>query len=91
MKVCENSPFFASFYLSFCNFRYSFHIPKLNSSTCFGYDALVDIIVNACAWFWGAGGLKLWEGSLDLVKALYTEVKNGNLSFRGKRVLEVGS
>ncbi|GMY32102.1 histidine protein methyltransferase 1 homolog isoform X1 [Fagus crenata] len=36
------------------------------------------------------GGLKLWEGSLDLVKALYTEFKNGNLSFRGKRVLELG-
>ncbi|KAG6664038.1 hypothetical protein CIPAW_02G064200 [Carya illinoinensis] len=33
-------------------------------------------------------GLKLWEGSLDLVKALRSEVKNGNLSFCGKRVLE---
>ncbi|KAG6664028.1 hypothetical protein CIPAW_02G063400 [Carya illinoinensis] len=36
------------------------------------------------------GGLKLWEGSLDLVKALCSEVKNGNLSFCGKRVLELG-
>ncbi|XP_075653006.1 uncharacterized protein LOC142623465 isoform X3 [Castanea sativa] len=36
------------------------------------------------------GGLKLWEGSLDLVKALHMEVKNGNLSLRGKRVLELG-
>ncbi|XP_042969081.1 histidine protein methyltransferase 1 homolog [Carya illinoinensis] len=35
-------------------------------------------------------GLKLWEGSLDLVKALSSEVKNGNLSFCGKRVLELG-
>lgn len=48
-------------------------------------------IVNPCACFWGSGGLKLWEGSLDLIKALHIEVKNGNLSLRGKRVLEVGS
>ncbi|RVW83180.1 Histidine protein methyltransferase 1-like [Vitis vinifera] len=34
------------------------------------------------------GGLKLWEGSLDLVKALRSEVQNGRLSFTGKRVLE---
>ncbi|KAI5350011.1 hypothetical protein L3X38_002902 [Prunus dulcis] len=36
------------------------------------------------------GGLKLWEGSLDLVKALSSEVQNGHLSFTGKRVLELG-
>ncbi|GLT60992.1 hypothetical protein SLA2020_337290 [Shorea laevis] len=36
------------------------------------------------------GGLKLWEGSLDLVKALRTKVQNGQLSFTGKRVLELG-
>ncbi|GKV28635.1 hypothetical protein SLEP1_g37659 [Rubroshorea leprosula] len=36
------------------------------------------------------GGLKLWEGSLDLVKALRTEVQNGQLSFTRKRVLELG-
>ncbi|XWS35194.1 hypothetical protein CRYUN_Cryun21dG0105200 [Craigia yunnanensis] len=36
------------------------------------------------------GGLKLWEGSLDLVKALRTEVQNGHLSFEGKQVLELG-
>ncbi|WCJ27620.1 hypothetical protein M5689_009351 [Euphorbia peplus] len=36
------------------------------------------------------GGLKLWEGSLDLIKALRTEVQHGNLSFTGKRVLELG-
>lgn len=36
------------------------------------------------------GGLKLWEGSLDLVKALRTEVQNGHLSFKEKRVLELG-
>lgn len=37
------------------------------------------------------GGLKLWEGSLDLVKALRSEVQNGHLSFAGKRVLEVST
>ncbi|XP_022138235.1 histidine protein methyltransferase 1 homolog [Momordica charantia] len=36
------------------------------------------------------GGLKLWEGALDLVKALCGEVENGHLSFAGKRVLEIG-
>uniref|UniRef100_A0A2P2KF77 protein-histidine N-methyltransferase n=2 Tax=Rhizophora mucronata TaxID=61149 RepID=A0A2P2KF77_RHIMU len=36
------------------------------------------------------GGLKLWEGSLDLVKALRSEVHRGCLSFTGKRVLELG-
>ncbi|GAB2295670.1 hypothetical protein Dimus_029824 [Dionaea muscipula] len=36
------------------------------------------------------GGLKLWEGSLDLVKALDSKVQSGDLSFEGKRVLELG-
>ncbi|CAM8994643.1 unnamed protein product [Rhodiola kirilowii] len=36
------------------------------------------------------GGLKLWEGSLDLVKALQSEVQDQKLSFTGKRVLELG-
>ncbi|OMP09482.1 Nicotinamide N-methyltransferase-like protein [Corchorus olitorius] len=36
------------------------------------------------------GGLKLWEGSLDLVKALRSEIQNGHLSIEGKRVLELG-
>ncbi|KAK9287994.1 hypothetical protein L1049_016439 [Liquidambar formosana] len=36
------------------------------------------------------GGLKLWEGSLDLVKAIRSEVQDGQLSFTGKRVLELG-
>ncbi|KAK1592889.1 hypothetical protein Q3G72_032058 [Acer saccharum] len=36
------------------------------------------------------GGLKLWEGSLDLVKALQSEIQNGHISFTGKRVLELG-
>ncbi|PIA60561.1 hypothetical protein AQUCO_00300211v1, partial [Aquilegia coerulea] len=36
------------------------------------------------------GGLKLWEGSLDLVKALCTEIQDEKLSLSGKRVLELG-
>ncbi|KAL3507251.1 hypothetical protein ACH5RR_032633 [Cinchona calisaya] len=36
------------------------------------------------------GGLKLWEGSLDLVKTLRSEMQDGKLSFSGKRVLELG-
>lgn len=36
-----------------------------------------------------SGGLKLWEGSLDLVKALQSEIQSEHLSFTGKRVLEV--
>ncbi|KAG5076948.1 hypothetical protein JHK82_055643 [Glycine max] len=30
------------------------------------------------------GGLKLWEGSLDLIKALHSDIKNGLISFSGK-------
>ncbi|KAL8172239.1 hypothetical protein V2J09_024043 [Rumex salicifolius] len=36
------------------------------------------------------GGLKLWEGSLDLIKTLNSEIQNGNLAFEGKIVLELG-
>ncbi|XP_057433123.1 uncharacterized protein LOC130725940 isoform X2 [Lotus japonicus] len=36
------------------------------------------------------GGLKLWEGSLDLIKALRSDIKSGLVSFGEKRVLEVG-
>jgi len=35
------------------------------------------------------GGLKLWEGSLDLVKALNSDIKEGRLLLESKRVLEV--
>ena len=34
------------------------------------------------------GGLKLWEGSIDLVTALQIEVENGHLSLIEKRVFE---
>ncbi|PKA50938.1 hypothetical protein AXF42_Ash007594 [Apostasia shenzhenica] len=36
------------------------------------------------------GGLKLWEGSIDLVKTLLTEIRNGQLTFKSKRILELG-
>ncbi|KAI3704375.1 hypothetical protein L1987_74593 [Smallanthus sonchifolius] len=36
------------------------------------------------------GGLKLWEGSLDLVKTLRSEVESNNLSLVGMKVLELG-
>ncbi|KAK8958775.1 hypothetical protein KSP40_PGU021796 [Platanthera guangdongensis] len=35
------------------------------------------------------GGLKLWEGSIDLVKTLHSEIEDGRLIVEGKRVLEV--
>lgn len=35
------------------------------------------------------GGLKLWECTIDLVEMLRREIQDGQLSFRGKRVLEV--
>lgn len=35
------------------------------------------------------GGLKLWECAVDLVETLRREIQDGQLSFRGKRVLEV--
>ncbi|XP_072991063.1 uncharacterized protein [Typha latifolia] len=36
------------------------------------------------------GGLKLWEGSIDLIKILCSEVHEDRLLLRGKRVLELG-
>lgn len=39
---------------------------------------------------YGVGGLKLWEGSLDLVKTLLSDDEAKRLSIAGKRVLEVG-
>ncbi|KAG1367744.1 histidine protein methyltransferase 1 [Cocos nucifera] len=36
------------------------------------------------------GGLKLWEGSVDLVKTLCSEVREGRLMLKGTRVLELG-
>lgn len=39
----------------------------------------------------GIGGLKLWECTIDLVETLRREIQDGQLSFRGKRVLEVSS
>ncbi|THG08877.1 hypothetical protein TEA_021709 [Camellia sinensis var. sinensis] len=39
---------------------------------------------------YGVGGLKLWEGSLDLVKTLQSEIQDGQLLLTGKRVLELG-
>uniref|UniRef100_A0A453KNX2 protein-histidine N-methyltransferase n=2 Tax=Aegilops tauschii subsp. strangulata TaxID=200361 RepID=A0A453KNX2_AEGTS len=36
------------------------------------------------------GGLKLWEGSLDLVKTLNSDIKDDRLLMEGKHVLELG-
>lgn len=36
------------------------------------------------------GGLKLWECAVDLLNILQGEIKDGQLSFRGKHVLELG-
>ncbi|KAK1270882.1 hypothetical protein QJS04_geneDACA014167 [Acorus gramineus] len=38
----------------------------------------------------GAGSLKSWDSSMDLVNVLKHEIRDGQLSFRGKRILELG-
>ncbi|XP_072971494.1 uncharacterized protein [Typha angustifolia] len=38
----------------------------------------------------GEGALKSWESSIDLVNVLKNEIRDGLLSFRGKRILELG-
>lgn len=38
-----------------------------------------------------AGYLKVWDSSVELVNVLKHEIRDGQLSFRGKRVLEVTS
>ncbi|XP_050236893.1 uncharacterized protein LOC126686725 [Mercurialis annua] len=37
------------------------------------------------------GSMKSWNSSLDLVNVLKHEIRDGQLSFRGKRILELGS
>lgn len=41
--------------------------------------------------FASAGSLKSWERSIDLVNVLKLEIRDGQLSFRGKKILEVMS
>ncbi|KAH7681297.1 Protein-histidine N-methyltransferase protein [Dioscorea alata] len=36
------------------------------------------------------GSFKSWEGPIDLVNVLKHEIRDGQLSFRGKRILELG-
>ncbi|RWR83841.1 histidine protein methyltransferase 1 [Cinnamomum micranthum f. kanehirae] len=36
------------------------------------------------------GSLKSWESSIDLVNVLKLEIRDGQLSFRGKKILELG-
>ncbi|KAK1318298.1 hypothetical protein QJS10_CPB04g01864 [Acorus calamus] len=36
------------------------------------------------------GSLKSWDSSMDLVNVLKHEIRDGQLSFRGKRILELG-
>ncbi|KAJ3681132.1 hypothetical protein LUZ60_015621 [Juncus effusus] len=38
----------------------------------------------------GEGILKSWESSVDLINVLKNEIRDGLLSFRGKRILELG-
>jgi hypothetical protein len=43
----------------------------------------------SCGCVNSTGGLKLWECTIDLVETLHGEIKDGQLSFEGKHVLEV--
>jgi hypothetical protein len=36
-----------------------------------------------------SGNLRFWESSINLVNVLRNEIRDGQLSFRGKKVLEV--
>lgn len=53
------------------------------------YDTSFDDIKVMCNVMSGTGGYKLWDCSVDLVETLRREIQDGQLSFRGKRVLEV--
>lgn len=57
---------------------------RVNTTDVFGVPNL-DLVPGKYE-----GGLKLWESSLDLVNTLKREIQDGQLSFRGKRVLELG-
>ena len=45
--------------------------------------------MNACACFWGVGGLKLCEGSLDLVKALQWISFSHSFGVQGNEVIVI--
>lgn len=44
---------------------------------------------NKRTYSFSAGTLKSWENSITLVNIIRNEIRDGQLSFRGKRVLEV--
>lgn len=47
------------------------------------------VVSNWFFWLWFVGYLKSWASTTDLVSVLKNEIRDGQLSFRGKRVLEV--
>lgn len=84
MKVCGNCDCSSTemvdtvLFLFFFRLKWSYECLLVNEYDKKGFFLFV-----------GLGGLKLWEGSLDLVKTLYNEIQEGKLSLKGKRVLEV--
>ncbi|KAJ3687772.1 hypothetical protein LUZ61_016936 [Rhynchospora tenuis] len=51
---------------------------------------LVGISKSDAVTLKSEGTLKSWESSIDLVNVLKNEIRDGLLSFRGKRILELG-
>uniref|UniRef100_A0A453KNR7 protein-histidine N-methyltransferase n=1 Tax=Aegilops tauschii subsp. strangulata TaxID=200361 RepID=A0A453KNR7_AEGTS len=58
---------------------------RVNTSDVFGVKNS-DLVPGK----YEGGGLKLWEGSLDLVKTLNSDIKDDRLLMEGKHVLELG-
>jgi hypothetical protein len=59
------------------------HVQYLFSSL----NVLLEKLSHSCFSF--SGSLKYWESSITLVNIVKNEIRDGQLSFRGKRVLEV--
>ncbi|XP_010242753.1 PREDICTED: histidine protein methyltransferase 1 homolog [Nelumbo nucifera] len=58
---------------------------RVSVSDIIGFTTNSDMIPSK-----SEGSLKSWESSIDLVNILKNEIRDGRLSFRGKRVLELG-
>ncbi|CAA6668292.1 unnamed protein product [Spirodela intermedia] len=62
-----------------------FNISRVSVSDMIGFTSNSEMSPSK-----SDGCLKSWESSIDLVNVLKNEIRDGLLSFRGKRVLELG-
>ena len=66
------------------------HDGKLVASSATFFSCMNVLLENLLiVVFLFSGSLKYWESSITIVNIVKNEIRDGQLSFRGKRVLEV--